>query len=102
MKKIINGKCYDTKTAKEVAYWESEVGKSSFLWYEEMLYQKRGGEFFLHGDGGPMTEYREECGNRTYCGSEKIIPFTVEEAKDWVEEYSNADTYIELFGDVEE
>ena len=46
-----------------------------------------------------MKKYCEECGNHMHCGSEKIIPFTVEEAKDWVEEYSNADTYIELFGD---
>ena len=49
-----------------------------------------------------MTEYREECGNRMYCGSEKIIPFTVKEAKAWLEEYADANSYIELFGDVEE
>ncbi len=51
MKKIINGKRYDTDTAEAVGYWDSKVGKSSFRWYEETLYQKRGGEFFLYGYG---------------------------------------------------
>ena len=102
MKAIIAKKLYDTDTAKEIAERWNGRGTSDWGYLREVLYQNKNGEFFLHGDGGPMTEYREECGNRMYCGSEKIIPFTVEEAKDWVEEYSNADTYIELFGDVEE
>ena len=33
---------------------------------------------------------------------EKIIPLTEAEAKNWVERYGDVDTYIELFGEVEE
>ena len=102
MKFIVAKKLYDTDTAKKIAeYWN---GRSTSDWgyLYEVLYQKKNGEFFLHGDGGPMTKYRKECGSRTYCGSEKAIPFTLEEAKAWLEKYADANTYFELFGDVEE
>lgn len=33
---------------------------------------------------------------------EKIIPLTEEEVKNWVEQNGDIDTYIELFGEVEE
>ena len=48
MKKIINGKMYNTDTAKELAGWSSPGGRGDFSHYEETLYQKRTGEFLLH------------------------------------------------------
>lgn len=39
MKKIINGKVYDTNTAKLIGSWDAET-----------LYQKKTGEFFLFGN----------------------------------------------------
>ena len=49
-----------------------------------------------------MSEYCEAVGNNSWTGGSKIMPLTVEEAKEWAEEHLNADTYIELFGEVEE
>ena len=54
MKKIINGKTYNTETAKKLANWDNEI-YGSFDSIEETLYQKRTGEFFLAGEGGAST-----------------------------------------------
>lgn len=97
MKKIINGKRYDTDTAEAVAYWDSEVGKSSFLWYEETLYQKRGGEFFLHGYGHAASPYAQSDGEGGSDPGEKITPLTYDEAREWAETHLDADRYEELF-----
>ena len=101
MKKIITGKEYDTNTAKCVADWENGYGHNDFISVEEHLYRKKTGEFFLHGEGGAMTEYSESYAGNT-CGSERIIPLTEDEAKEWVENQLDADDYESIFGPVEE
>lgn len=101
MKKIINGKRYDTETAKACG-WRTYSTPRDFNHLEETLYRKRSGEFFLHGIGGPMTKYAESLGGNSWSGGEKIIPLTIEEAKEWAEEYLTADEYERIFGAVEE
>lgn len=101
MKKIINGRKYDTDTAKCLADWESGYGHGDFRYVEEQLYRKKTGEFFLYGEGGAMTEYAESYGNETY-GGEKIIPLTESEAKEWAESRLDCDDYESIFGPVEE
>lgn len=101
MKQIINRKIYDTKTAKWVYEYTSNYYPSDFNYYEEDLYQKKTGEFFLSGRGGAMTKYSEKVGT-AYTNGYGIIPLTEEEAMDWVERYSDTDTFIELFGEPEE
>ncbi len=56
MKKVINGKAYDTEKAKPVAHWKNWGSWRDFEHIEETLYRKRTGEFFLLGEGGPKTE----------------------------------------------
>lgn len=100
MKKIINGRKYDTDTAKLVGtYWNGEVG---FGYVREMLYRKKTGEFFLNGYGGPQTKYRKACGNNCWCEGETIIPMTEAEAKNWGEKSLESDEYEAIFGEVEE
>ena len=99
MKKIINNKVYDTDTAKQIGAWDNGAGYSDFNYMEETLYQKRTGEFFIHGVGGPMTKYAVSCGNNSWSGGEKIIPLTYENAQKWAEEHLDADDYISIFGD---
>ena len=102
MKKIINNKVYDTDTAKQVGAWDNGAGYGDFNHMEETLYQKRTGEYFLHGRGGPMTKYAVSCGNNSWSGGEKIIPLAYENARAWAEEHLDADKYIDLFGDPDE
>lgn len=102
MKKIINGKMYNTDTAKELAGWPSPGGWGDFSHYEETLYQKRTGEFFLYGEGGPMTRYAESAGQNQWRGGSKIIPLAWEDAREWAENKLDADDYEEIFGEVSE
>ncbi len=101
MKKIIDGKKYDTRTAKAIGYYSNGLSDRDFHHVNETLYLKKTGEFFLAGDGGPLTKYATRCGDM-WSGSCNIFPLTRCEAKEWVETYLDADTYEELFGVVDE
>ena len=102
MKKIINGKKYDTETASEVGSWSNGGGWRDFSHFEETLYRKKTGEFFLFGEGGPMTKYAVSTGQNSWSGGERIIPLTHENARKWAEEHLDGDEYEEIFGEVTE
>lgn len=100
MKKIINGKRYDTASAKDCgSYYYSN--RRDFHYVEETLYQKRTGEFFLHGLGGPASRYAEYDGN-TWSAGEKLMPMSLKEAQEWAEKYLDANEYEAVFGEVSE
>lgn len=99
MKKIINGRKYDTDTAEIIDSYSNECTNSSC--FCETLYQKRTKEIFLYCYGGPMSKYCQSCDNG-WTGGEKIIPLTLDDAKEWVENHSTVETYEELFGEIAE
>lgn len=96
MKKIIRGRLYDTETAKEVGSWEAEVSRSGFNWYEETLYRKKTGEFFLSGNGGPASKYAERSYG-SWIGGSSIEPLSYEDAREWAEKHMEADDYVKWF-----
>jgi len=98
MKKIINGKKYDTETAEELAYWENMPNALDFNQYSETLYRKKTGEYFLHGEGGPMTKYARTIDSNSWSGGERIMPLTVAKAQAWAEEHLDGDKYEKIFG----
>ena len=101
MKKIINGKRYDTDTAKKLASdWYSN--RTDFYYWEETLYRKNTGEYFLHGEGGPASKYAQSVGQNSWSGGEKIIPLSVENARKWAEDHLDGDEYEKIFGVIEE
>lgn len=100
MKKIINGRLYDTETAKMIGSWSNGLGSSDFHYCTEDLYQKKTGEYFLYGSGGAMSAYGKSYGGG-WCWGNDIIPMTEKEAKVWAETHLTADEYMELF-EVEE
>lgn len=101
MKKIINGKRYDTDTATLIG--NAGYGHpGDFEYWEENLYRKKTGEFFIHGEGGAMSKYSRKTGQNEWSGGEEIRPLTLREAQDWAEKYLDADEYEEIFGRIEE
>lgn len=102
MKKIINGKMYNTETAKKCGYSSNGLFDRDLYFCEETLYRKKGGEFFLHGAGGPGSRYGRAYSLGGLIGGETIIPLTETDARKWAEENLDADEYIEIFGEVEE
>jgi hypothetical protein len=102
MKRIIDGKKYDTETAYMVGQWENMCDVSNFHYYSESLYRKRTGEYFLYGEGGAMSKYAETIGQNEWQGGEKIIPLTYDNARKWAEEHLGVDVYESEFGEVSE
>ena len=103
MKKIINGKMYNTETAKYIDYAAEGACDSfnSYHWREE-LYKKRTGEYFIFGEGGASSRWRCEVERGCYSDGWGFKPLTDDEAKEWLEKYGDPDVYIAEFGEPEE
>ena len=101
MKQIINGKRYDTSTAELINSYEYSYPRD-FNYVYEQLYRKKTGEFFIAGEGGPLSKYRQSCGQNEWSGGSRIVPLSFEDAQMWVEEHCSADRYEEIFGPVPE
>lgn len=102
MKKIIEGKVYNTETATRVGEWSNEYYCNDFRFVSEELYKKKNGEFFLYGEGGAMSIYAEPEGNNSWTGGSAINPLTPKEAYDWTMEKLSASEFEKIFGAVSE
>ncbi len=102
MEKIISGKRYDTNTAKQMGNASYSGSVTDYQWWEETLYLKLTGEFFIYGEGGPASKYSRLTGQNSWSGGEKIIPLTLPEAQEWGERHLDGDEYEEIFGAIEE
>lgn len=101
MKRIIKNKVYDTDKAKCVGTWDNRQYTSDFGYCSEDLYRKKNGEFFLYGEGGPLSKYAKRYGDNVGYGK-RITPLSYEAAQQWAEEHLDADQYIAIFGEPED
>lgn len=101
MKKILNGKLYDTNTATEI--YVVDAGEEYFdLYTTETLYQKKNGEYFLLRSGGTYYDAFINRGVILQPRLRFISPLTYEEVLVWSEAYMPVEKYCELFGEPEE
>lgn len=84
MHKRIDGKRYDTETAKRLAYWDNDKAYNDLFYYAETLYVKRTGEYFLHLEGGPRTNLARWLSDETVIGGDEIVPITETGARVWL------------------
>jgi hypothetical protein len=102
MKRIIDGKKYDTETAVCIASWHNGYYGGDFKRCEESLYRTQKGSWFLCGSGGPMSKYARPVGDMT-SGGDGLEPITPDEARQWLEEKHFTDELEEHFaGEIEE
>ena len=101
MRKIINGRTYNTKTSKSIGEWWNGHNTNDFQYCCETLYKNTKGAYFLHGEGGALSRYAVSNGNNT-SGGEQITPCTKDEAMEWAEEHLDAEEYEAEFGEQEE
>ena len=97
MDKIINKKRYNTKTAKLIATGYSGSPRNDYHYWEEQLYRKQTGEYFLYGWGNAASRYSKAVGQNEWKGSEKIQPLTHEAARLWAEKHMEAEEYLKHF-----
>jgi hypothetical protein len=99
MRKIINKKVYDTKTAEFVAEYHNGYSHRDFRYVYERLYRSKKGQFFIHGEGGPLSRYSESYGNHT-SGIETIVLLTKEETYEWLSEHNKLAEVEKYFSDI--
>lgn len=85
MKKVIDGKVFNTETSESIASASYSSCGDFHYWFEE-LFLSRNGQFFLYGKGGPLSRYSVDSGNNTISGSINIILLTREEALQWCQD----------------
>ena len=82
MKATINGKRYDTD--KAMLLGKSRDGaRNNLYWWKAGLYRTpRSGDFFLAGEGGPMSWWGRRTDEGCIAGS-GIVPLTRDDARSW-------------------
>ena len=101
MRKIINGRTYNTETSKEIGYWFNGLYSNNMGYCCETLYRNTKGAYFIHGEGGAQSKYSAPAGDMRGPG-EGIVPLTDEEAREWAEKHLDADEYEAEFGEPDE
>lgn len=101
MKKIIDGKLYDTTTAEEIGAYSNVLPYNYFNCIEESLYKTSNGNFFIVGGGGAMTKYSESSSENSWGGSsDNFIPLSRAEALEWMEAHGDVEELEKHFGDL--
>lgn len=98
MKKVIDGKMYDTEKAAIVKSWDNGRAMNDFDWYSETLHRKRTGEFFLHLEGGARTPLAELRDHSSWVGGAQVQPLSFDEARAWAESRLSGEDYEDVFG----
>jgi len=102
MKKIINGKRYDTEakhTTKVASHGDGYVG--DFHHWQEDLYRTGHGNWYLVGEGGALSRYSEPvCGGGMGGTSDVVVPLTETEAQRWLEEAGETEAVEQYFGEM--
>lgn len=93
MKKIINGKTYNTKTARRIGTRSNNLPQSDFDHFCEEMYIAKDGRYFLAGEGGARTKYGSTLPDGWRAYGEDIIPITAAEALEWAEWYMEPDDF---------
>ncbi|MBQ3330279.1 MAG: hypothetical protein IJG87_03775 [Ruminococcus sp.] len=105
MKKIIKNRVYDTDAAKLIAAVKNDryIGPDRKP-LEELLYQKKNGEFFLFRPNLAESNAAHNLGISS-CPHDKenhIFALTYEQARKWGELEMPADDWLAIFGEPEE
>lgn len=87
MKKIINGKRYDSDKALLVGYYKQGYPGDFNAWEASLYKTPRSGQFFLVGTGGPMTMFAASHSDGSRSGGSDLVPISLEHAREWAEKH---------------
>lgn len=98
MKRIIDGKIYDTETATEICdISPSGMSSGDFRWEDTRLYRTKKGAFFLAGEGGPMSRWAKSYGQNGSTSGYGIVRLSMQEARDFAERHAEVETVAKYF-----
>ncbi len=96
MRKVIEGKLYDTDRSDEVFHFSNGLPSTDFSYVRETLYRTKGGAFFLVGQGGAATQYREIYSGTVTEGM-RVIAMSPDDALQWLSEHGGDEVAAALF-----
>lgn len=96
MKKIIEGKVYNTEKAEMLAEYWNGLSSSDFRYCLEELYVTKKGNYFMYGSGGALSQYSDSNGRSTW-GINTIVALTKREAYEWLEEKNEYEVIEKYF-----
>lgn len=99
MRKVIDGKVYDTEKATMLAEYSNGRFRNDFSYVNEELYVTAKGNYFLYGEGGPMTKYAVSCGSNSWGGSSDIFALSEKGAYNWLVENGETEAIEKYFSD---
>jgi hypothetical protein len=88
MIQVIGGKRYDTAKATLVYSWWNGHNSTDFKYRHKRLYRTASGAWFIHHEGGAMTDMAQSRGRQT-TGGESIEPVSNEDAYGFLESHSD-------------
>lgn len=89
MIKIIDGKRYNTETAELLYCHDNGHYANDFRCRTKMLYRTSSGAFFIHHEGGAMTDMAVSVGNNGTGGSENIEAVIADDAYGFLQAHSD-------------
>ena len=97
MKRIINGKIYNTDTATRIGN-RQHSNQGDFHYEDTDLYRTPKGAFFVQGTGGAYSRWSQPCGSNGMSGGSGIQALTTAEALAWCEDAGiDADVIAQYF-----
>lgn len=101
MRKIINGKRYNTETATEICDCSpSGYYYGDFRYEDTKLYRTKRGNWFLAGNGGALSRWSRPMGQNGSVGGSGIEPLDTDEARSYLEKYGESEDIEKYFGAV--
>tara|TARA_R110000787_G_scaffold206459_1_gene316664 strand:+ start:281 stop:598 length:318 start_codon:yes stop_codon:yes gene_type:complete len=103
MKRIIDGRTYNTGTAEKICDTGNDEYSTDFRYENSALYITKKGAYFIAGDGGALSRFSAAKGNG-YGGGAGIIVLSRSKAFAEVQRCAgyDADLISEYFGDMVE
>jgi hypothetical protein len=104
MKKLIDGKRYNTETATLLGEGSGGGFANDFHYFSEGLYQTAKGAYFLAGRGNAASKYGKPCGDgSSRTSGDGIFPLSLADAYTWAEQHLSAEAVEDLFsGNIED
>jgi hypothetical protein len=104
MKETYCRKIYDTEKSTMLLKTSSGTDQDDPKWFEETLYVTKGGSFFLHGIGGPDSEWGDDEGSKRIA-AQGLLPLSRGDALDWIfelDESIDCDDVLDKYFDYDE
>ena len=99
MKQIIDGKIYNTETAKELFTAKNGYAGDHGCW-EETLYRTQKGAYFIAGEGGPRSRYAVTVSQNCWSGGSGMRTLSRQEAFEWAEAHATTEFSEHEFADL--